>query len=245
MDNVKHCVRPVDTTDRRIAIILRRVCDDAPVLKPVSDGCSLRNYDRKMHNKVKYRCEKMVEIKRKPYMREFTVLESDKTETNAEKYEKREKVREPWRKRQRIKKSSKSSKNEIGTFKLDKDQITNDGDDVKWNFGASPTRQRTSWSSDEENEKSTKNAEKTNDITDLIYDFANRRSNSREREIKEHDNITHMKKSRKRRGREFREKINAKFGFRPSVVQSGTESDSDLDIGEIKTKKDRISKFTF
>ena len=54
-----------------------------------------------------------------------------------------------------------------------------------------------------------------------------------------------MKKSRKRRGREFREKINAKFGFRPSVVQSGTESDSDLDIGEIKPKKDRISKFTF
>ena len=54
----------------------------------------------------------------------------------------------------------------------------------------------------------------------------------------------HMKKSRKARGREFRSKINEKFGFQRNVVESSEESsDSEYEV-EVK-KKTRISKFTF
>lgn len=58
-------------------------------------------------------------------------------------------------------------------------------------------------------------------------------------------NFRHMKKSRKDRGREFRAKINAKFGFKPSVVRSDTESDNEVDTKETSAKKGRIGKFTF
>ena len=54
-----------------------------------------------------------------------------------------------------------------------------------------------------------------------------------------------MQKSRKQRGREFRDKINSKFGFKSSVVNSDSESDSSDSEEEVRAKKTRISKFTF
>jgi hypothetical protein len=53
-----------------------------------------------------------------------------------------------------------------------------------------------------------------------------------------------MKKSRKVRGREFRSKINEKFGFRPTVVESD-ESDSESEEEASIKKETRISRFTF
>ena len=53
-----------------------------------------------------------------------------------------------------------------------------------------------------------------------------------------------MKKSRKERGREFREKVNAKFGFKPEVVRSSdSDSDSDDPRETKNTKSKRIKPF--
>jgi len=88
------------------------------------------------------------------------------------------------------------------------------------------------------------NLEKTKDVSDIIYSFAKRRSTSREKDVKAIEHQTHMKKSRKNRGREFRSKINSKFGFKPSVVESDSDSsNSDFEIS--LPKKTRIGKFTF
>ena len=72
---IKHCVRPVDTKERRVAIILRRICEDGPVLEPLTNGESLRNFDKKLHKKVQKRCEKMLASKILPYERSFHLVE--------------------------------------------------------------------------------------------------------------------------------------------------------------------------
>lgn len=121
---------------------MRRVCEDAPFLDPISDGASLRNFDKKLHAKTKYRCEKTLTIKRDPYLRQFTLSEEhgkDKSDRSEVKGTEIAKVKEPWRKRPRAKKSSKNEKNDIGTFQLgsghDHGQISKDHRDIKWNFG--------------------------------------------------------------------------------------------------------------
>ena len=52
-----------------------------------------------------------------------------------------------------------------------------------------------------------------------------------------------MKKTRKERGREFRSKINEKFGFRPTVVQSDEESDEEENEKRNDKKQKRIKAF--
>jgi hypothetical protein len=61
-----------------VAIILRRVCKNGPVLEALTDGESLRNFDKKLHKKVKKRCEKMLEMRVTPYERSFTLVEVKK-----------------------------------------------------------------------------------------------------------------------------------------------------------------------
>ena len=61
-----------------MAIILRRVCKNGPVLEALTDGESLRNFDKKLHKKVKKRCEKMLEVSVPPYERSFTLVEVKK-----------------------------------------------------------------------------------------------------------------------------------------------------------------------
>ena len=51
-----------------------------------------------------------------------------------------------------------------------------------------------------------------------------------------------MKKTRKERGREFRSKINEKFGFRPTVVQSDEDSEEENEKRYDKKQK-RIKAF--
>ena len=83
-----------------------------------SDGESLRNFDKKFHSKIRSRCEKTLQIKPAPYLREFTLKEDEK---KSDKKVVKEKIREPWRKRAREKKSKsdkKNRKNDIGTFEL-------------------------------------------------------------------------------------------------------------------------------
>lgn len=97
---------------------------------------------KKWRHRIKYRCERMIQMKPKPYLQDFTIM--DNIELEKPKNEaKSEKVHEPWRKRSRVKKS-KSSKNDIGTFKLDKDQmaIQEDHNDVKWDFGVSSKKRQ-------------------------------------------------------------------------------------------------------
>lgn len=71
-------------------------------------------------------------------MCEFTLKEGEK---KSDKKVVKEKIREPWRKRAREKKSKfdkKNRKNDIGTFELsDKENPSADEDDVRWNFGVS------------------------------------------------------------------------------------------------------------
>ena len=105
-----------------------------------SDGESLRNFDKKFHSKIRTRCEKTLQIRPAPYLRDFTLKEIDSEKSDNKNIHK-QKVREPWRKRPREKKSKndkKSKKSDIGTFQLsDNENGSPDEDDVKWNFGVS------------------------------------------------------------------------------------------------------------
>ena len=135
---VKHCIRPIDTTERRVAIILRRVCDDAPIMKPITDGESLRNYDKKLHVSIEKKCAKMVKMRRNPYTRNFAYedendgKENEEREGTAERETRKEKIKEPWRKRP---KKRKEKNDGIGTFRLSGDERIQADDDVKWDFG--------------------------------------------------------------------------------------------------------------
>lgn len=42
---MNHCIRACDTKERLVTLTLRRTCDDAPELRPLSKGQSLRNFD--------------------------------------------------------------------------------------------------------------------------------------------------------------------------------------------------------
>lgn len=163
-------------------------------------------------------------------------------------------MKEPWRKqaKPKPKKDSKKRKEKlkkkgIGTFELDK-PLEKNQIDMKWNFGDSPERghtKRVEWSSDDEEKERNRRIGKTGDMADLIYDFHHQDKDIREVDIKTIERKVHMQKSRKHRGREFRDKINSKFGFKSSVVNSESESDSSDSEDEVRPKKTRISKFTF
>lgn len=253
MDDVKHCIRPIDTPKRRVAIILRKTCDNAPVMKPTTNGESLRKFDPKLHKKIKKRCEKMIETLIEPYERSFTFVDIKKEKPESTGGKPKQKVKEPWKltKPKKEIKSEKLSKNAqklkkkgIGTFHLDKPVEKTDAD-REWNFGESPTRkQKDDWSSDEERLKK-KRVGKTNDMADLIYDFHNQGADEKDVEIKSIERVVHMKKSRKQRGREFRDKINSKFGFRENVIDSDSDSDASVSSTEVVPKKSRPNKFTF
>ncbi|CAG5111818.1 Oidioi.mRNA.OKI2018_I69.chr2.g6090.t1.cds [Oikopleura dioica] len=251
MNEIKHCVRPVDTKERRVAIILRRICEDGPVLEPLTNGESLRNFDKKLHKKVQKRCEKMLASKILPYERSFHLVEV-KRETEKSKAAPKEKVKEPWRKQPKPKKESKKRKEKlkkkgVGTFELDR-PIEKDENDKQWNFGDSPERvsKRVEWSSDDEQKEKNKRIGKTGDMADLIYDFHHQDKDLRDMDIKTIERKVHMQKSRKQRGREFRDKINSKFGFKTSVANSDSDSSDSSDSSEeVRPKKTRISKFTF
>ena len=51
-----------------------------------------------------------------------------------------------------------------------------------------------------------------------------------------------MKKSRKERGREFRERVNAKLGFKPEVVRSDSDSGTDSDREDKKANRSKRIK---
>ncbi|CBY32944.1 unnamed protein product [Oikopleura dioica] len=252
MNEIKHCVRPEDTKERRVAIILRRVCNNGPVLEALTDGESLRNFDKKLHKKVKKRCEKMLEARVMPYERSFTLVEVKKENQKQTVY--KEKVKEPWRKQAKPKpkkdtkkRKEKLKKKGVGTFELDK-PLEKDQMDMQWNFGNSPERgqsKRIEWSSEDEEKERNIRIGKTGDMADLIYDFHHQDKDVREVDIKTIERNVHMQKSRKQRGREFRDKINSKFGFKSSIVNTDSESDSSDSEEEVRAKKTRISKFTF
>ena len=123
-----------------MAIILRRVCDDAPIMKPITDGESLRNHDKKLHASIEKKCSKMVKMRRNPYTRNFVYEDEIDREENEERNgtperePRKEKIKEPWRKRP---KKRKEKNDGIGTFRLSGDErIPKDTeDDVKWDFG--------------------------------------------------------------------------------------------------------------
>jgi len=80
-------------------------------------------------------------------------------------------------------------------------------------------------------------------VTDILMEYSSRRSTSREKDNKGIEREVHMKKTRKERGREFRSKINEKFGFRPTVVQSDEESDEEENEKRNDKKQKRIKAF--
>ena len=48
------------------------------MLESLTNGESLRNFDKKLHKKVQKRCEKMLDAKVTPYERSFTLVEVKK-----------------------------------------------------------------------------------------------------------------------------------------------------------------------
>lgn len=234
-DKMNNCIRACDTKERIITITLRRVCDDAPISRPISDGESLRNFDEDLHKKIQKELERVLKLKTLPFVRNFELLKKEVKEK--EKPKKRSKKEElPFLK------TSKRRKEE------DRPVIQKNKEDERWKFGNSPERVKTEWSSDEEVDRKTgqvrskrRETKKTNDVTDILMEYSSRRSTSREKDNREIEKQVHMKKSRKDRGREFRSKINQKFGFKPSIVQSDEES-GDEEIDDRKDKKQKRIK---
>ena len=68
---MNNCVRPCDTDDRAIMMTFRRACPDASILKPISDGESLRNFDTMILEKVRKFLEPSLESRPLPYIRNF------------------------------------------------------------------------------------------------------------------------------------------------------------------------------
>jgi len=235
-DKMNNCVRACDTKERILTITLRRTCDDAPISRPISDGESLRNFDEK---KIQKELDKVLEQKTLPYIRNFELVKKSESSEKKEKSKKRSKKEEL----SFLKNSSKKRRED------DRPKIVKTKEDERWKFGNSPDRVKTEWSSDEEVDRRTgqkrtkrKETKKTNDVTDILMEYSSRRSTSREKDNKGIEREVHMKKTRKERGREFRSKINEKFGFRPTVVQSDEEEDSEEENEKRNDKKQKRIK---
>jgi len=231
-DTMNHCVRPVDTTERFVTITLRRSCgENAPQLRALSKGQSLRNFDEEALERLKRAIgESKSAFKLVPYVRNFELIKSN-NDNNPSRLRTKEKKGLSF-----LKKSKSGTKRERtppAQAKLEKT-----AEDERWQFGQnSPEgRVKTEWSSDEEIDKRTgqkrtkyREAKQTNDVTDILMEYGQRASGERELDYKQIERAVHMKKSRKERGREFRARVNAKFGFKPDAGKSGSSSSGDED----------------
>jgi len=242
-DKMNHCIRSCDTIERFVTITLRRTCDDAQYLKALSKGQSLRNFDDVALSKLKRAIDESKKgYTMQPYIRNFDIIAA-KDDENVDTSRKRKK------KGLSFLKDKKRSRNRSASPPSKLPQKTKE--DERWKFGNSPDRVKTEWSSDEEFDKRTgqkrtkyKEAKRTNDVTDILLEYGQRKSQERDIDYKQIEREVHMKKSRKERGREFREKVNAKFGFKPEVVRSSdSESDSDDQNDQKNTKSKRIKPF--
>lgn len=239
-DKMNHCIRSCDTKDRFVTITLRRTCDDAEYLKALSKGQSLRNFDEVALSKLKRALEESKKgYNIQPYIRNFDLIaaKNESAETRKRKKKGLSFLKDKKRNRNR------SHSPPIAPQKTEEDE--------RWKFGNSPERVKTEWSSDEEFDKKTgqkrtkyKEAKRTNDVTDILLEYGQRKSQERDIDYKQIERQVHMKKSRKERGREFREKVNAKFGFKPEVVRSSDSGSDSDDPSETKnTKSKRIKPF--